>query len=79
VIRLDLSHLIFVYVMVFLAGIFAVWIAYEMVRHFRDTRSARYRVQCAICGMEYEDRSKAPLPHCPRCGSLNERYKPKTY
>jgi hypothetical protein len=78
-IRLELSQLIIVYLLVFLAAIFVVWIAYEMVRRFRDTHSLRYRVKCAICGMEYEDRTSALLPRCPSCGSSNERLKLKAY
>lgn len=78
-IRLSLPWLVFAYLLVFLAAIFCVWIAYEMVRRFRETRGARHRLQCAICGMLYEDRTKMPLARCPRCGSLNERNKPKIY
>ena len=78
-IRLELSWLVFVYLLVFLAAIFVVWIAYEMVRKFREQRSLRNRMQCAICGMEYEDYTSAPLPRCPRCGSLNERLRLKAY
>jgi len=78
-IRVGLPWLVFDYLLVFLAAIFAVWIAYEMVRRFRERRPLRDRLQCAICGMEYEDRSPTPLPACPRCGSLNERLKLKYY
>lgn len=79
VIRLELPVLVFVYLVVFLAAIFLVWLSYEMVRRFRETRSVRHRVKCALCGMEYEDRSSSQLPPCPRCGSLNERSKIKAY
>jgi uncharacterized C2H2 Zn-finger protein len=78
-IRIALPWLVFAYLLVFLAAIFTVWIAYEMVRRFRENRGVRHRLQCAICGMLYEDRTKTPLPHCPRCGSLNERQKLKIY
>lgn len=78
-IRIALPWLVFAYLLVFLALIFTVWIAYEMVRRFREVREARHRLQCAICGMLYEDRSREPLPRCPRCGSLNERINPRIY
>ena len=78
-IKLSLPWLVFVYLMVFLAAIFLVWVAYEMVRKIRENRSMRYRLQCAICGMGYEDRTPTVLPRCPRCGSLNERLKLKAY
>ena len=78
-INLELPWLVFVYLLVFLVAIFFVWIAYEMVRRFRERNSLRHRLQCGICGMEYEDRSTEELPHCPRCGSLNERRRLKAY
>jgi len=28
-----------------------------------------------ICAFEFEDRTPTILPRCPRCGSLNERFK----
>jgi predicted Zn-ribbon and HTH transcriptional regulator len=78
-IRVDLAELVFLYLLVFLAAILAVWIAYEMVRRIRESRSRHGRVRCAVCGMEFEDRTPATLPRCPRCGSLNEREKLKMY
>jgi rRNA maturation endonuclease Nob1 len=78
-IRVDLAGLVIIYVMVFLAAILTVWIAYEMVRRVRESRSRRYRLRCAVCGMEFEDRTPAILPRCPRCGSLNERERLKVY
>lgn len=78
-IRLTLPWLVFVYMMVFLATIFTAWIAYEMVRRFREGRFRGNRIRCALCGMEYEDRSPEPLPRCPRCRSLNERTRVKIY
>lgn len=76
--RLELSSLIQVYLLVFLATIFVVWIAYEMARRIRARHALRFRVKCAICGMEFEDRTSADLPSCPGCGSLNERAKFKS-
>jgi hypothetical protein len=79
VIRLELQSLVFVYLVVFLAAIFVVWIVFEMVRRTRDNRNLQHRVKCALCGMDYEDRTSVLLPRCPRCGSLNERSKFKSY
>ncbi len=78
-IRVGLPWLVCIYLMVFLAAIFLVWIAYEMIRRLRENHAVRYRLQCGICGMEYEDRTSAVLPLCPRCGSRNERSKLKAY
>ncbi len=78
-IRLELPELIAVYLLLFLAAIFAVRIAYEIARRIRDQHSLRFRVKCTICGMEFEDRGSTVLPRCPGCGSLNERFKLRAY
>jgi rRNA maturation endonuclease Nob1 len=78
-IRINLAELVCAYLLVFLAAILAIWIAYEMVRRIREIRFRQYRTRCAVCGMEFEDRTPAILPRCPRCGSLNERDKLKVY
>ncbi len=78
-IRVSLVELVFLYLVVFLAAILAVLIAYEMVRRVRENRFRQHRIRCAVCGMEFENRTPAILPRCPRCGSLNERDKLKVY
>ena len=78
-IRIELPWLIFAYLLVFLAAIFLFWGGREMLRKFRDKRAVRHRLQCALCGLHYENRSTASLPRCPRCGSLNERSRPRVY
>jgi hypothetical protein len=75
-IPIDLSWLVFVCLLVFLSGIFSVWISYEFVRRHRVQRALRLRLRCPVCSMEYEDPSRHDLATCPRCGSLNERAKP---
>ena len=74
-IPIDLSWLVFVCLLVFLSGIFFVWIAYEFARRQQAQRALRRRLRCPVCSMEYEDPSKEVLATCPRCGSLNERSK----
>jgi len=56
VIRVSLAALVAIYLLVFLAAVFLLWLS-------------------VICGLEFEDRTDALLPRCPRCGSLNERFK----
>lgn len=75
---INIAELPAIYVVVFLAAIFALWIAYKMFEKNNDPLSWRHRLQCALCGMEFEDRSSTLLPRCPRCGSLNERDSLKT-
>jgi rRNA maturation endonuclease Nob1 len=78
-IRVELAELVCIYVVVFLAAILAVWVAYEMARRVRENRSRRGRLHCRVCAMEFEDLAPAGLPRCPHCGSLNEREKLKVY
>ena len=75
-IPIELSWLVFVCLLVFLAGIFFVWIGYEIARRQTANRSLRNRLRCRVCSMEFADGSPADLVACPRCGSLNERIKP---
>ena len=74
-IRVSLSALVTIYLLLFLAAVFLVWLSSEWNRRRREKRALRYRLRCVICGLEFEDRSDALLPRCPRCGSLNERFK----
>lgn len=78
-ITLSLPGLVLFYVVIFLTVIGVAWLGCELVRKVRENRARRYRLQCAICGMAYEDRSTTELPRCPRCGSLNERLKVRAY
>ena len=74
--RIELSWLVFVCLLVFLSGIFFVWIGYEIARRRASRRSLKRRLRCRVCSMEFSDDSTDDLPACPRCGSLNERIKP---
>ena len=73
-IRVELPVLVFIYLFVFMAAVFSLWIAYEWLRIRRQKETLRYRVQCTICASIFEDRTNTLLPRCPRCGSLNERF-----
>jgi hypothetical protein len=77
VIRVTLTALVAIYLLLFLAAVFLLWIVGEWNRRRRERRALRYRLVCAICAFEFEDRTTALLPRCPRCGSLNERFKPE--
>jgi len=75
VIRVSLAALVAIYLFLSLATIFLLWIVGEWGRRRRERRGLRYRLRCVICALEFEDRTTALLPRCPRCGSLNERYR----
>lgn len=72
-IRIELPWLVFVCLLVFLAGILGVWILVELGRRRRATRDLRHRLRCRVCSLEYEDRTTDPIPTCLRCGIRNER------
>jgi len=72
-IPVSLSGFVFIYLLVFLAGIFTIWIAYEMVRRKREIDCLRRRIQCRLCGMEFEDQDTCNPVRCPRCSALTER------
>lgn len=74
-IRLTLGTLVFVGLAVMLGGIFAAWILSEWRRQRRERRSFEHVYRCATCGCEFEDSTDESLARCPRCDSLNERYR----
>jgi len=75
VIQVSLGALVTIYLLLFLAAVFLLWIVGEWNRRRRERRALEFRVRCVICAFEFEDRTAALLPRCPRCGSLNERFK----
>ncbi len=77
-IHVSLTLLVFVYLFLFLSTVFFVWIWFEWKRQRRERFSVRNRLRCTICAFEFEDPTEAPLPRCPRCGSLNERARFRT-
>ncbi len=72
-IRVDLTVLVFLYLAAFLlvVGVAALLDARRRARQARH--ALHFRLRCAICGLEFEDRTEAALPVCPRCGRPNER------
>lgn len=72
-IYLSPDHFVFIYLLVFLAGIFLVWVSYEMIRWSREKQSYNHHLHCRLCGSEFEDRTATEVPRCPHCGNLNER------
>lgn len=72
-IRLPLTVIVFIYLFVFLGVVACAWIVEEWRRRAEVRRALRFRLRCAVCALEFEDRSSAVLPICPRCGRPNER------
>ena len=72
-IRVSLPMLVFIYLAMLLATVFAAWIVHEWRRQRRERLAFRHVIRCGICMCEFEDKTGAELPRCPTCGSLNER------
>ena len=77
-ISVPLSFLIFIYLFFFLNTVFFIWLWNIWQRSRQEKIALRHRLRCAICAFEFEDRTDTLLPRCPRCGSLNERFKFRT-
>lgn len=75
-IPVSLQHLVLIYLSIMLGPIFLAWIFYEWRRQRRERAAFRHVLRCTLCGFEFEDQTSTLLPRCPRCGSLNERYRP---
>jgi len=74
-IQVSLNVLVFIYLALMLGMIFGAWIFSSWRRQRRERIAFRHVLRCGICGLEFADPSATLLPRCPRCGSLNERYR----
>ncbi len=72
-IRVSFGVLILIYLCLMLGPIFAAWLFNEYRRGRRERAAFRHVLRCGICAFEFEDRTDAELPQCPRCGRRNER------
>jgi uncharacterized paraquat-inducible protein A len=73
VIPVTLSYLVLIYLVLMLAPIVGAWLLTEWRRQRRERSAFRHVLRCALCAFEFEDKTAAILPRCPRCGCLNER------
>lgn len=74
-IQISLSYLVLIYLVLMLAPVLCAWIANEWRRHRRERAAFRHVLRCNICAFSFQDKSGTLLPRCPRCGSLNERFR----
>ncbi len=72
-IRVPLTVIVYLYLFVFVGVLLTAWVVHERRRRERTRAALQFRLRCAICGLEFEDRSAESLAHCPRCGQPNER------
>jgi predicted RNA-binding Zn-ribbon protein involved in translation (DUF1610 family) len=73
VIPVTLSYLVVIYLALMLGPIFCAWLLNEWRRQRRERAAFRHVLRCTLCAFEFEDKTTATLPSCPRCGCLNER------
>jgi hypothetical protein len=78
-IRMQLPWLVFTALLLFLVGIFLVWIGYEVARRRRERLRHRHWIQCPVCAFQYKAVPGEDLPRCPQCGGLNERSPARGY
>ena len=75
-IRIDISILVFFYVLLSVVVILAVWIVsgYRGARTFTP-KDIEYIWKCRICSNVYIDSKHEDISSCPLCGSYNKRHK----
>jgi uncharacterized paraquat-inducible protein A len=74
-IRVSLSYLVLFYLVLMLGPVLCAWLVNEWRRQRRERAAFRHVLRCGICAYQFEDKSGTLLPRCPRCGSLNERFR----
>ena len=74
-IRVSLGVLVFICLSGMLVGIFGAWLIFEWRRQRRERKAFQDIYRCGTCGCEFEEVTDEVLAKCPRCGSLNERYR----
>ena len=74
-ISVSLSYLALIYLILMLGPVLGAWFFSEWRRQRRERAAFRHVMRCTLCAFEFEDDTPSLLARCPRCGSLNERYR----
>lgn len=72
-ITLPLYDLPLLYAGLFLAGVLALWLAYDWRRERRRRAMRQGLSQCRLCAEWLRHDAGAALFRCPSCGALNEQ------
>jgi len=72
-IPLPVGDIFFLYLFLFLAVLFVVWMGFEHAsrsKHYEPPVKKGFR--CPICACTYTADRDEPVHRCPRCGSLQD-------
>lgn len=74
-IKLDISTLIFIYLLASVGGVVAAWIffGHKHLRRYEGRRDTDYIWKCSICLNNYLDSGDEKVTVCPVCDSYNTR------
>lgn len=73
-IKLDITTLIFLYILFSVISLLVIWIIYGYigVRRFLP-KDVRYIWKCSVCSHIYVDSKHEDMSVCPLCGSYNKK------
>jgi hypothetical protein len=74
-IRVSLSYLVLICLVLMIGPVLIAWLVNEWRRQSRERAAFRHVLRCSMCGFEFKDSANDLLVRCPRCASLNERYR----
>lgn len=74
-IRVSLSYLVLICLVLMICPVLIAWLVNEWRRQQRERTAFRHVLRCAMCGFEFKDQTNELLVRCPRCASLNERFR----
>jgi hypothetical protein len=74
VIRLDISTLVFLYLLCTMAAVFFLWFFLEKKAAFpKFVREEADVWECTICAYTYVDSTHHEISQCPQCKSYNKK------
>ena len=75
-IRIDITTLVFFYILFSVVAILVIWaiLGYRRMRSvFGSASNAEFVWKCSICFHDYRDSLHDDISVCPLCGSYNKR------
>jgi len=76
-IKIDITTLIFFYILLYVIGILLIWVfsAYKKTRRIIEPANIENIWKCSICLNTYVDSLHEDISVCPLCGSYNKKDK----